>query len=168
MLRKNAHRFAKISLCLKGIGVFLAVASPATASPRLGYLPWIGPAPLRFLAVVIPSTNIVVLPTSAPPIEPEPIHVQMAKAGLFGPPMPTPEQLMEARSSDAGTALPPGLTDSTADQVPPDVVISPQMLLKYFNRNTNGSATVVAPVNFNPPKAPVHAPQTSPTSSPNH
>jgi hypothetical protein len=35
-----------------------------------------------------------------------------------------------------------------------DEVVSPQMFLKYFSKGTNGhnSTTVVAPLDFNPPK----------------
>jgi hypothetical protein len=36
----------------------------------------------------------------------------------------------------------------------PDEVVSPQMLLRYFNKSTNGaSASVIAPMEFTPPPA---------------
>jgi hypothetical protein len=34
-------------------------------------------------------------------------------------------------------------------------MVSPQMLMQYFNRSTNGAAAgIMAPVNFAPPAAP--------------
>jgi hypothetical protein len=44
---------------------------------------------------------------------------------------------------------------SPQDTTRPEDVVSPQMLLQFFNKSTNGPAnSVVAPIEFTPPKAP--------------
>jgi hypothetical protein len=44
-------------------------------------------------------------------------------------------------------------------------VVSPQMLLKYFNKSTNGNTTgVIAPIQFSPPQS-IGAPSSTATYS---
>jgi hypothetical protein len=53
---------------------------------------------------------------------------------------------------------------NAAVPVPPDAIVSPQMLIKYFTLSTNGTGmSAAAPVGFTPPT--VAVPGTPPPSS---
>jgi hypothetical protein len=135
-LFRDRRRCAIIFACA------LAVASVAAAGS--GYLACVGPAPLRFREVPPPVTNQVVLAVP----DPEPVAT-IASPAPFGP---MPE--LRPPSSE-----PPAITNEAASAIPdttsPEEVVSPQMLLKYFNKSTNGaSSSVVMPMGFTPPKSP--------------
>jgi hypothetical protein len=120
----------------------LAIAGLAAASP--GYLACVGPAPLRFRPVPLPFTNQVVLP--AP--DPEPVAT-ISSPVPFGPmpELPPPSAEPVAIINQATSGIP--------DTTRPEEVVSPQMLLKFFNKSTNGaSSSVVVPMGFTPPKSP--------------
>lgn len=127
--------------------VFMAVSLMAAASPGVGYLPRIGPAPLRFIASHWPCTNRFVLPVPVPAAEPAPAVSQTDKV----PPSP----------AASAPKSPPGVvprTDSAppqarAESSAPESVIPAQMFLKYFDKSTNNSAVPAAPLDFTPPKA---------------
>ena len=122
--------------------LFASLGVAVAASSGAGYLRRVGPAPLRFSPVLPPPRACrFVLPAPVPVAEPSPIAAQIEKAQASAP---KPSAIVSQATS--GAAQPP------MEPVPPDVVISPQMLLRYFNPSTN-SAAVGAPMNFNPPKA---------------
>jgi hypothetical protein len=121
----------------------LAVAGFAAASP--GYLPCVGPAPLRFRPPP-PVINQIVL--AAPEVEPVPTVASPVPFGPMPelPPAPPPTE-------------PPAIINHVSSGIPdttrPEEVVSPQMLLKYFNKSTNGtSSSVITPLDFTPPKSP--------------
>jgi hypothetical protein len=62
-----------------------------------------------------------------------------------------PEQPARILQAGNGTAQPP------VESSPPEPVVSPQMLLKYFTKSTNSMAPAASPIDFNPPKS-VEAP----------
>lgn len=132
---------------------YLVVLAPAWSNA--GYLPTVGPSPLRFRPAFKPNTNIVVLPI---PIQP-----------VVAPP---PAEKVEKVSSPTLPALEPipaiAQTNAVVEPPRPDVV-SPQMLLKYFNKPTNGNAAgVSAPLDFTPPR-PVEPPSSKASySTPQH
>ena len=128
--------------------VILAVSPIHAADP--GYLPRIGPTPLRFRPVPLPMTNQLALPAPAsdPEAEPEPEPTapkddKPTAAATTPAPSPAPAPAAVVNEVSSGPSEP---TQS-------DEVVSPQMLLKYFNKSTNGtSSTVIAPLDFTPPK----------------
>jgi hypothetical protein len=122
----------------------LAVAGFAAASP--GYLPCVGPASLRFSPVPPPVTNQIV------PATPEVVPVPTVASPVPFGPMP---ELLPAPPPPE----PPAITNQVSSGIPettrPEEVVSPQMLLKYFNKSTNGtSSSVFTPLDFTPPKSP--------------
>jgi hypothetical protein len=109
----------------------------------IAYLPAVGPSPLRFRPAFKPRTNSVVSPS-----------LVLAHSGA-----PVPPKKAENPSAPippTGVHDPAPTTDQTNAPIvePPrsDGVISPQMLLKYFNKSTNGNAAGVnGPLDFTPP-----------------
>jgi hypothetical protein len=76
------------------------------------------------------------------------------------PKLSTPKSLpldQQVSSLPSGTPPTPAVAPTPASpQFAPasvDAVVSPQMLLKYFDKSTNGGGSVLAPVEFLPPKA---------------
>ena len=134
----NWRHSALFVLTLLGASVF------GSANP--GYLPVVGPAPVRFRAVFAPATNFAVLP---PPViaESEPVLV---KPDTLNPLNTTTNvQPPAAEEAPPANALPYSPMENSA----PGEVISPQMLLKYFTKNTNHSgASLIGPMNFTPPQ----------------
>ncbi len=145
-----------------------AAPAPLKVDPHLGalgYLPSIGPSPLRFQAPVVHPTNIVasaipaVTPSTstdgfkASPMMPDENDV-LQRFNLF---MPAPADEFEATAApapQAAAAVVPTTEAQPAAQPTPDSAVSPQMILKYFSQSTNGTATsVYAPVGFTPPHA---------------
>jgi hypothetical protein len=123
----------------------LAVSPIHAADP--GYLPRIGPASLRFRSVPTAATNQLVLsaPEPDPEAELEPTAPKDDKPTAATIPAPTP--------TPAPAAIVNEVSSGPTEPTPPDEVVSPQMLLKYFNKSTNGtSSTVIAPLDFTPPK----------------
>jgi hypothetical protein len=148
----------------------LAVALSAAAGP--GYLPTVGPAPVRFETPAPP----VVAPVALPPlvfIEPRPAtdtNETVAPAVPTGPVVATTEAASAPVEpsiliSPLGPLEPAGgATNSPA--APADTeVVAPQMLLKYFTRpaGTNSAGvSIFAPVGFVPPQ-PLVPPSSSAT-----
>ena len=129
----------------------------AAESPGSGYLRIVGPVALRFLPVPAPVTNQFVLPPPPPPV----LEIKVDTNAPVFPPVPASAH--EEITNEASSAPPPPLPEPPRQ----DEVVSPQVFLKYFNKGTNGignngtngvSTTVVAPLDFNPPKAPDIAP----------
>jgi hypothetical protein len=104
---------------------------------NLAYLPAVGPAPLRFQPDFKPVKHIVATPPPEPAQAAAP--VAPAKAQPVAPtpaPEPTPVVVQPA---------------AVVEPPKPDGVVSPQMLLKYFNRGTNADAATSPPAGFTPP-----------------
>jgi hypothetical protein len=105
------------------------------------YLPAVGPAPLRFRAPYKPNANTVTTPSPvvSQPAFPAPTEdAEKTPAPALPPPVHEP-------------APAPIQTNAVVETPPSDGVISPAMLLKYFNRSTNGAAAGVgAPPHFTP------------------
>jgi hypothetical protein len=114
---------------------------PALAEP--GYLAVLGPAPLRFLpAARQVSHTSAPTATNTPPTAVQPLGGSPAMPGAGNPPTVPPPQI-PAETNEVSTPTPP---------LEPEAVISPQMLIKYFNRSTNGAPTeIIAPMNLGTP-----------------
>jgi hypothetical protein len=131
--RKQRSRYDSFPVIAAAIGICVANLVEAA------YLPTVGPAPLRFRAPYKPSTNSVAppAPVVSEPVIPPPVK-EVEKAPAPAPPV-----------HEAAPA--PIDTNAVVDTAPSDGVISSAMLLKYFNRSTNGAATGVgAPPSFTP------------------
>lgn len=109
------------------------------------YLPTVGPVALRFRAPEQPATNLVRMPL--PPPQPEPAIT-----------LPPPDEPVAKKTAPPPAAAPQTTNQPAPPPEPPvapavgDPMISPQMLLKYFNHSTNGpSSGIIAPMNFAPP-----------------
>jgi hypothetical protein len=124
--------------------LFAALSVAAAASPGPGWLPLAGPTPLRFSPAPRPRDNRFVLPVPVPAPEPAPVVSQANKAP---PASSAPEPPASIPRAGNGMAQPP------VESSPPDAVVSPQMLLKYFTKSTNSAVPVAAPLDFTPPKA---------------
>jgi hypothetical protein len=120
---------------------FLGVVAAASTGP--GYLPRVGPVPLRFSPAPRPRLNRFVLPVPAPAPEPVPVVSQVEKAP------PAHSLLLPPISPEPPAGV---LAQPPVDSSPPDTVVSPQMLLKFFSKSTNTAPSGGAPVDFNPPK----------------
>ena len=125
---------------LTGVAAVVVLTNP-------GYLPKIGPSPLRVLARISPETNIV-RHVEAPPSKP----VEPAVEAEVTPP---PTQATNAAPVlTAISATPPVTgtpTNSIPSEAPADQVISPQAFLKYFN--STAAVSTNQSVNFTPPGA---------------
>ena len=122
------------------------LAFAVSAGP--GYLPTIGPAPLRFRAELPPAVNVVKMPLPPP-----------APAPAAPPPSSTTPTAAADIPTNAAPAAAPVLLTATNPPVTPEAVpasseprISPEMLLKYFTPSPNRPASgVIAPLDFAPP-----------------
>lgn len=123
------------------------------------YLPAVGPSPLRFRPAFKPNTNRVVLPSPAPAKSTLPLPAEKAeKTPAPTPAIPLHDPVPTTEQADAVVEPPPS-----------DGEISPQMLLKYFNRSTNGNAAAVsAPLDFTPPRPVEAASSKAEYSTPSH
>jgi hypothetical protein len=121
--------------------LFAALSAATGASTCPGWLPTVGPGSLRFSAAPGPRALGV-----APPVVGN-AHAAVVPKSENAPPtrgvLPTPAQMPKA-----GTQVTPPVESG-----PPEVEISPQMLLKYFAKPTNGVAPAQAPPEPTPPKA---------------
>jgi hypothetical protein len=132
-----------------GAGAAIAgLALGVSAAP--GYLPAVGPVALRFRPAAQPATNLVRMPLpppDPPPAAPPALPAADSEAKTNTPavvPASAPAVSTVTGNPDEG-AIPPGTQP----------LISPQMLLRYFNRSTNGvSSGIMAPVDFAPPPPP--------------
>src|SRR5260221_2798126 len=128
-----------------------------------GYLRVVGPAPLRFRPA--PHPIITLLPPPPAPVEANPAPtIPGAGTPDFSVvpnllPMPTAPVAVTAPSPPATTSQ----THVVIEPSRPEEVVSPQMLLKYFNKSTNGNTTgVIAPIQFSPPQS-IQAPSSTAT-----
>jgi len=122
----------------------------AFASSDLGYLPRVGPVPLRLAAVLRISTNHFVLPIPATVKEPAPVIPKVVKPSPLpvSPPLEPVPVIKETPNAQ------------TFPEAPADGVVSAQMLLKYFNKSGNGTTNAnasSAAIDFTPPKPVVPA-----------
>ena len=139
------------------LAVCSSLAPLAWSGP--GYLHTVGPAPLRFCPPLAPNTNLTVLPPPASSTE------SVAQANdLFAVPNLLP--LAEIPLTPATPEPAPAVNQTNSpDASRPDGLVSPQMLLKFFNKSTNGSVTgVVAPVDLTTPR-PAELPSSKATYS---
>jgi hypothetical protein len=142
---------------------FLGVATGVCASS--GYLPTVGPEPLRFRTVPTPATNAPVFSTPAPPEPPsapvsfldlpplgavQPVTTEQAPAQPIA--LPSKPMISEGYSAEAHSPDPEPVVPAAT----PNAVISPEMLVKYFTQpaGTNSAAGGSGPsVGFTPPAA---------------
>lgn len=114
------------------LSIWLGTGLGAGAAPV--YLSTVGPAPFRFQAPPRPPTR----PTPPAPALVGPESAPVSTATNTPPPAVT------------NTAPPPAADTNALNVVNPpksDEVVSPQMLLKYFNRSTNGiGSEVITPL----------------------
>jgi len=141
----------------------------ATVWADTGYLARTGPLPLRFRDLppaLVKQISAPFPPPFLPPLFPPPVLISLPT-----PPMPfTPPDTSQTTNDPVLPGAPTNgsalefnarqLVDDPAPPTGPDVVVSPQMLLKYFATPTNGSPKavrnaaamgVIAPLGFNPP-----------------
>ena len=135
--------------------VFTGLVCGVWAAP--GYLPAVGPAALRFRPAAPSGTNLVRMPLpppDVPAVAPTTLFTNAA-AETEAKPAPTAAAPSSAPLIFTATNTPP---QPEANPLGSEPLISPQMLLKYFNRPTNGAGTgIIAPVDFAPPApAPAH------------
>ena len=129
-----------------------------------GYLPQVGPASLRYRPLPQPaarqiSQRILFECPAAAPLPPPSVTLPVPTAPAAPATVPVPvtnPPAVEYDARDFGGA---------AMRMPrPDLMISPQMLIKYFTPSTNGSGTGAgAPVGFTPPTAAPPAPLPPPS-----
>ena len=145
--------------------LWLAILPCAVAGP--GYLPTVGPPPLRFADPAAQTASHFFLP----PLEPVAVIAPAADADQTAPPAkkaippllgPEPPQPAVPVENPAATVPPMHATVPTTLESP---LFSPQMLLPYFTRgSTNASgASVLIPVNFQPPLPTGQPPSSSAT-----
>jgi len=132
-----------------------------------GYLPQAGPVPLRFRPLPQAAAGQISQPVllqgpAAAPLPPLSVKlpVPTAPAAPAAPVIaPTPATNPPAVEYDARDFGP-----GTLPAPQPDLIISPQMLIKYFSPSTNGNGVSgSAPVGFTPPT--VAQPRTLPLPS---
>ena len=159
MRRMRQARMRMTSWQRCGVALLSAVMIYAGSSPAgVGYLPRMGPAPLRFKsgdeadpAKILPPLQIpdkapasapVQLPTflDEPPAEPQSAYEPPSQIDLQLPPAPLP-----APQVGYVTNAPPSVQG----------VLVPQMLLQYFGHSTNQPTIIAPPVEFYPPPPPL-------------
>ncbi len=118
-----------------------------------GYLPVVGPAALRFRAAFMATTHL------ANPVQPE---ITEPESVLIGPETLDPLNAATNEVSAVAERSVPVIPHYPipAEPSPTGEVVSPQMLLKYFTKSTNGTgagAIGPMPMNFTPPP-PAQAP----------
>jgi hypothetical protein len=122
-----------------------ALAAIAFGGDHSGYLPRIGPAPLRF----------------QPPSKGPEITVTLPPLAMSDPPAPPPEHEVIITNDTVTVEEAPETEPAPTTQQPAVVVepaFTPQMLLQFFNRkgtNANGNeSSVILPYQFLPPSNP--------------
>jgi hypothetical protein len=134
----HCRRFTLIIAAFMGILISSWASSP--------YLPTVGPAPLRFRPAFKPNTNVVVRLAAVPAPKPVVQAGAVEKVEKATPPA------LLAPAHDAAPTNDP--SDAVIESVGSATTISPQMLLKYFNKPQNGAAVGTnAPVDFTLPRA---------------
>ena len=141
--------------------VYLAASLVSSGAAAPGYLATVGPAPLRFrslITVVTPRSQPIVT-VNQPPVATVVTNESAAT--------PAPHVTLDTNSPVIVPPTPAAITNEVymTPALRPDDVISPQMLLRYFNRSTNGtSTTILAPLNVTPAK-PAEPPSSKATYS---
>ena len=157
----------------------LCAAIPALAWTGPGYLATVGPAPLRFWspprikpAPVVVNTNTSPAAVSASTETPDPYDFLAAFGNPTTVPIPMPMLQVTTNVEMNAASQPPqqsGVLQPVASQpgaLQPGDVVSPQMLLQYFNKNTNGAgAGIIAPLNLSAPHNNTPPPSSSATYS---
>ncbi|MGO8698639.1 MAG: hypothetical protein ACLQVY_13065 [Limisphaerales bacterium] len=127
--------------------MFSSMAAAIWASSA--YLPSVGPAPLRFRALPLLSANPVSLPAPLPAPPPEPMEGEDDEDSDLLPAIPP---LAGTNTDGSPSAVVMEASSAPQNQRPPDPVVSPQMLLQYFQPATNQvMASPTEPVGFQPP-----------------
>jgi hypothetical protein len=123
------------------------------------YLPTVGPSPFRYRPIFEPTTNKVAPPPTMPALLP--VQLPVEKPEKPAVPAPVPPSHDSAPATDRA--------DAVVESPQSDGVISPQMLLKYFNKSTNGNAASFgAPLDFTPPHVVDSPSSKSENSTPSH
>lgn len=114
-----------------------------------GYLPSIGPAPLRFRSAPAAETNWASLPA---PILPDQMPVEEEPTNDLPAIAPIPESIVTTAGPSA-PATTENQQPSQASTPPANPIVSPQMLIKFFTPGTatNNSVTPQQSVGFRPP-----------------
>ena len=123
------------------IGV-AALAVISFGAKPVGYLCRVGPAPLRFQA-----------PCKGPEVT-----VALPPLIMSDPPAPATEVKTNETVTVEAPAQPAPVVVTTPPPVQIEPAFTPQMLLQYFNRGgggTNHESSVILPLQFSPPTAPV-------------
>jgi hypothetical protein len=153
--------------------VCLQQLSYAEGSPV--YLPRVGPPPLRFQLPPSPDRRAELPPLlmrdPAPPVpEPLPEPALVPPEPIPDAPSPAPPPPDISPGIDSPVPVPVPELNTTNQAVASDSLVTgqnetlkPQFLLRFFNRGTNGSTTVLAPFGFTPP-----APGPAPSSRGNY
>ena len=105
-----------------------------------------GAGPFALFRSAPPRATVVVSPVVAPCSRPSFPKPKRRRRRAW--PRNRPRELPKAATQ---------VTPPPVETAPPEVVISPQMLLKYFAKPTNSVASGDAPLEFTPPK-PVEGP----------
>ena len=142
----------------------LCLALPALAWSGPGYLAIVGPAPLRFWSPshvkygpVVAATNTPPSAVSAQTETPDPYDFLAAFGSPTAVPVPAPMQPVAPDIEMKAVSANP-----QQGALQPGDVVSPQMLLKYFNKNTNGTgAGIIAPLNLTPSSNPQPPPSSA-------
>jgi hypothetical protein len=151
----------------------LCLILPAVAWTGPGYLATVGPAPLRFWSPARPQPAPVATNTPPPVVSaqtgtPDPYDYLAAFGSPTTVPMPQTTSNVEMNAASQPPQQ-PGALQPVASQpgaLQPGDVVSPQMLLQYFNKNTNGTgAGIIAPVNLSAPHNNTPPPSSSATYS---
>jgi hypothetical protein len=148
MHRNKTARMHKLGLFqLFGLAALGAALVCVGSSAESGYLPGVGPTPLRFRPLPTARNAQAVLPplattdqsTNAPTELPENLQTNS----------PVPDWSDPAFF--IGPELPPVLTNAPAA---PQIMV-PQMLMRFFGPATNQETIISAPVEFMPPGPPI-------------
>lgn len=150
----------RIGLCALLAG-FLAQGE----SPSRGYLPRVGPAPLRYRPLPIFSPSFFLMPPLAV-TDPAPATNTSTATYISEPaPLPTPApEVLSAGATNAPPAAPAGQPEFPIGTPTGAPQVTPQMLIDYFRGGPGDSngVQIIAPLNsFIPPTVPTPPPPTS-------
>lgn len=144
-----------------GVALFFATTLLLRAYPvPEGYLPNVGPVSLRFLAPAKPFKSIVIpkVTNSIDSAEQtDAIPLPSPKEETIQTPLPPVNE--PATTGETNVVIDPLANNPASESQPksepaqePETTISPQMLLKFFNRPPIFVAPSVAPVEFKAPQ----------------
>src|SRR5436190_8216219 len=164
MVRSRMRRMSKARMKMSGwqrygIALLSVVMVYAGSSPAgVGYLPRMGPTPLRFSSGYEADPAQLLPPLEIPDKTATNAPVQLPT--FLDEPAPEPPSAYEP-PSEIDLQLPPAPLPvpqmGYATNAPPTVqgVLVPQMLLQYFGHATNQSIVTAPPVEFYPPPPPL-------------